>query len=1049
MQHMKKAIALALAVSLSFLNVPLLVQPARADDSDIFGANVQPNVLILIDSSGSMSDQVPTAVYDPKKNYTGSYVYNPNQGKVYKYNTSSKTYSLYKDSISLVPNTSGTPTSEARDSLTNSGYWFGKISGTQYYLFTGNYMNWKAPSSSTTDPKITIARQVISNLIQNTTGVRFGTMKFKSGGGEIISPIGSSTSTLVNGVNSFTQTSVGTVLGEQLRDAGTYYKGQFGYTSPIQLECQPNFIIVISDGLYTGSVQPQAEAAQRYTQDHASGFAGKQNIIVHTIGFGIGVSEPGSVLAANDVLQQAAKNGGGKFYDTNSLAELEAALQDAMQQVAAATFSFATPVVPTTSATGSDKAYLAAFQSNPSRPFWRGYLKAFKRDSSGNVKVDANGVPLDSELVWEAGQQLAGKSGSSRTIYTLIGGTRQAFSKSNTNLTDALLNTGASVFTYKFTDKDSITLTRDFTKQVAAGALAALDVKLVADVPGAVAPPGCSIDCFAYNPNGGDPTSIPPANLGYVGGLNSAVYGNGTKLTSLVLQSSASITRDALIDFIRGIDSIDEDADTNVTEEREWKLGDIFHSSPVLVTPPIAPSSDASYITFRDAQKNRPTILLAAANDGMLHAFQEADGNELWAFVPPDQLGRLKLVAQSFGSHPFFADSSPVVADVKIGSNWKTVAVFGERRGGRSYHALDITDTTNPQYLWSFSDSKLGETWSEAAISKVRMADGSTKFVAIVGGGYDTDDNNVTGKAVFAIDLATGTKLWEYYNNASSDDRQYMNYSIPANPTIADLDRDGYIDRLYIGDVGGQLWKFDLSAAATLSGGLVTNWTGKRMFKADASLPKTPADGEFYPDQAIYAAPIPAFDEQKNLWVYFGTGDRNHPNNTTAPNRFYGIKDNVSMTNGSPLTEANLVNVTSANATVTQGWYFLLGSNEKVLASADVFNKVALFSTFTPTSTSACASGGGEAKLYAVQIATGYAAVDFSTGAALASTDASTTRSKTIGTGIPSKPVVVITESGATISTSVIAATTSQQLPSNPAPPPSAMRKVLYWRDMF
>ena len=54
-----------------------------------------------------------------------------------------------------------------------------------------------------------------------------------------------------------------------------------------------------------------------------------------------------------------------------------------------------------------------------------------------------------------------------------------------------------------------------------------------------------------------------------------------------------------------------------------------------------------------------------------------------------------------------------------------------------------------------------------------------------------------------------------------------------------------------------------------------------------------------------------------------------------------------------------------------------------------------------------------------------------------------------IGTGIPSKPVIVISESGATISTSVIAATTSQQLPSNPAPPPSAMRKVLYWREVF
>ncbi|MGE5849675.1 MAG: pilus assembly protein, partial [Candidatus Methylomirabilota bacterium] len=458
-------------------------------------------------------------------------------------------------------------------------------------------------------------------------------------------------------------------------------------------------------------------------------------------------------------------------------------------------------------------------------------------------------------------------------------------------------------------------------------------------------------------------------------------------------------------------------------------------------------------ITFRDANKTRTTILLTNANDGMLHAFKESDGEELWGFIPADQLGRLKLIARSSGIHPFYADSSPVVADVKIGGSWKTIALFGERRGGRNYHALDITNTTDPKYLWSFSDGKMGETWSEAAISKVKMADGTEKFVAIVGGGYDTDNNNITGKAVFAIDLANGSKLWEYYNNSSSDDRQYMNYSIPANPTITDLDLDSNIDRLYIGDLGGQLWKFGEAddAAKTGKTGL-ENWVGKRIFDAPPSSPPagtSPSAGEFFPEQAIYGAPVPAYDDQRNLWVYFGTGDRNHPNNTTAPNRFYGIKDNVGMANGSVLTESNLVDVTSNNVSATQGWYFKLGDTEKVLASADVFNKVVFFSTFIPTGTTTCTSGGGTAKLYAVQMVTGYAAVDFSTGVALATTDASKIRSKEIGAGIPSKPVIVLTESGATISTAVIAATTSQQLPSNPAPPPSAMRHVLYWRDIF
>jgi hypothetical protein len=146
------------------------------------------------------------------------------------------------------------------------------------------------------------------------------------------------------------------------------------------------------------------------------------------------------------------------------------------------------------------------------------------------------------------------------------------------------------------------------------------------------------------------------------------------------------------------------------------------------------------------------------------------------------------------------------------------------------------------------------------------------------------------------------------------------------------------------------------------------------------------------------------------------------------------------------------VNVTSNNGTPTQGWYVQLGTNERVLSTPNVFNYIVYFSTFTPTTTTTvvCGSGGGNANLYAVQMVTGYAALAWSnSGAPLTTTSASVTRSTNIGTGIPSKPVIEITGSGTTISASVITATTSQQLTSNPAPPPSAMRQVLYWREVF
>ena len=251
--------------------------------------------------------------------------------------------------------------------------------------------------------------------------------------------------------------------------------------------------------------------------------------------------------------------------------------------------------------------------------------------------------------------------------------------------------------------------------------------------------------------------------------------------------------------------------------------------------------------------------------------------------------------------------------------------------------------------------------------------------------------------------------------------------------------------------MGGQVWKCDLSAPATLASGLVDNWLGKRFFAAPltgTNPTNPPSEGEYYPAQAIYGSIIPAYDDQNNLWLYFGTGDRNHPNNTTAPNRIYGITDTPSMTNGTALTESNLVDVTSANNTAPQGWYIRLGTNEKILASADVFNKVVFFSSFTPVSTTICGSTG-DAKLYAVQMSTGYAALDWANGGALLTTSSATdVRAKTIGTGIPTKPIVIVTDSQSIVTANLLVCTTSEQCPINPAPPPTAMRRILYWREL-
>ncbi|HEX2227900.1 MAG TPA: PilC/PilY family type IV pilus protein [Candidatus Binatia bacterium] len=966
---MKKTIAILQVLSILLWNSWNL-KLALADDSDIFGTNIEPNVMILFDSSGSMDEEIfshpyeAATTYSTPAPYTGTKVYR-------KYTTKSDCGSLprpcykeYAATISAVSNSS------ARSALSTNGYWTGRIGGSTVDLFYGNYLNYLACTTcSIQEKKIVIAKRVVTNVINNTNGVRFGVMKFAnnstqgSGGGGMVATIGTAKSTMTTAINNITPSGF-TPLGEQLSDAGRYYRGATlrngtTFSSPIQYACQPNFVILMTDGLQNGSLDVSDIASNRYNNDHASWFSGMQNVIVHTIGFAL---PPGDQAASNAELQQTATNGGGNFFSTNDSAQLERALQDAISQILAATFSFATPVVPTTGTSGVARAYLASFQSNPTRPFWRGYLKAYNRDADGLIQVDANGIPLVSALAWDAGEQLSTKSAASRSIYTLVGGTR-----------------------------------RDFTNSyVTAGLLGAAD----------------------------------------------------------------STERDKIIDFTRGIDRYDEDNDNNTSEARPWKLGDIFHSTPVLVRPPFAVSTDASYLTFKTANASRTAVLLAGSNDGMLHAFRESDGAELWGFIPPDQLDDLKDLTAISAQHDFLVDGSPIAADVKIGATptWKTIAIFGLRRGGKSYYALDVTDTTNPLYLWSFTDSKLGETWSEPVIGRIKLTDGTSKYVAFLGGGYDTPSNNSSGKAFYVIDLTDGTKLWEYYNPGSvSDDRQYMNFSLAAAPRAVDLNSDGHVDRVYIGDVGGQLWKFDFSAPATISGGVITNWNaaerGKRFFVGAPSQANPPPTGEYYPAQGIYTPPAVALDAAKNLWVYFGTGDRNHPNNTSS-NRFYAIKDNTEvngaalMTQDSYFQESSLTNTTSGSGNVNQGFYIALSANEKVLSSADAFASVVFFTTFTPTTATVCGGGGGDAKLYAVNLTTGDAALDLTTGGVLPSGTAAAAAARNIGTGIPSRPIVTIDQNGNIGNPYIITGTTNQQVTNTPVPALST-RRLVGWREVF
>jgi len=485
---------------------------------------------------------------------------------------------------------------------------------------------------------------------------------------------------------------------------------------------------------------------------------------------------------------------------------------------------------------------------------------------------------------------------------------------------------------------------------------------------------------------------------------------------------------------------------------RQWILGAFIHSRPVVI-----------HYGNRD-------VIYVGANDGMLHAFNDADGTELWAFIPPDLLPNLKNFNNSLASLQIFVDGSPKTYVTYVynsdGSQSvsQAILIFGERRGGNCYTALDVTNPSAPKFLWSISPTQmrygtttttstayqeLGQTWSTPIVGQIKNGNG-TKAVAFIGGGYDTNQDNSSpssdthGRAVYVVDILTGSQIWKYSNSNNSS----MKYCIPSDIAPIDVNGDGLIERLYVGDVGGQIWRFDIGDMANNG---TASWTAKVIFTTSGKI--------FYPPDVTFES-----DRGSGTYdmLFFGTGDREKPNDTSVVNTLYAVKDYDNDTNPPvplPLTESNLVDVTgdilqdpnasgSAKTTVLSnlqtksGWYIRLnqspGENqnpgEKCDATAVVFGGAAYFTTFTPSPSSGgvCTLGTGQGNVYILQYQTGNAMFDLNDLGDSQSTGKITVddRSMALGGGIPSGIIVTIIGSTVTAYGGVAGGVFSPQLPN-------------------
>lgn len=910
------------------------------------------------------------------------------------------------------------------------------------------------------------------------------------------------------------------------------------YKSPIKEGCQPNHIVLLSDGLPTkntvagtiigtgGSTKPvdtkvckktsttvtkqecldfvaarSAETATPmtgivceipakeyaaldpknpkadYGQDHKCGpelarflanndqIQGKPGSIIktHTIGMKLGVStaeEDNST--AERYLKAIAKAGKGEYYRADTAEELLLAFQTIIATAMTDSSSFASPAISVNVFNRlyhNNEIYFTFFRPS-NKIAWEGNVKRY------NLCTAKTGCT--SSIVGKGNTPAVGSDGG-------------------------ILNTAQDVWsTLSEPDGPKVTMAG------AGGVLPAPDNRNI------------------YTNTTGD------AAVALTDAVN-AVKTTNSSLTAAMLnvatEANPTTARNELINWIRGY------SDAAAGTLREWRFGDPLHSTPGVFT------------YGKELDGTPKTKVIVNTNEGAIRMLDGKTGIEDWMFIPRDMLAIQKDLKDNptAAQRKYGIDGRPVVWTRDHNYNGiidgpDSVWVFtGMRRGGRNIYALQVTpDTSNPpahkpRLMWTIFGgqtteqgdfSKLGQTWSTPIVAKV-LYNGAPKQVLLFGGGFDPTTQDVTtnyqqqasmGNTIYMVDPLDGGKLLWSAGNANNSSANLkltgMNYSIPSDLTVIDGDGDGLMDRIYVGDTGGQVWRIDIRDVGkgyAVGGRLATlgdpsSEAGKRRF--------------FYPPDVArltdtkYSPYAQDFD-----LVLIGSGHRPNPLNKTVQDRLYAFRDrqtgwligdandgksgnavqdtpaflDQTVAGGSApavtkfftITEDKLYDATvevlnntatpvttldGAKAAIQKslGWKVELANlgdggaknfiGEKALAKPLVLNGIAYYTTFVPpqpkattTQTDACNTSFDQGT------AKSYA-INILTGEGGLPNKK---RAEEIGGGIPAEPIAVFTENGITVYASVgsgkVDDPTSPPALKTIGPSGTLPRETVYW----
>ncbi len=862
-------------------------------------------------------------------------------------------------------------------------------------LYSGNYIYWYNTVGVTSKSRLVIAKEAIASLIKSTPSVDFGLEVFNNNsgdtssdknGGRIVDKVMTRDSTqtqdLINKVNNLNAAGW-TPLCESMYETYRYYAGKavyYGdddststpardisaedggvYLSPFKACQERSYVILMTDGQPTndgaanslvatltgkgaieGSYMPTLTEWMNNFDIDGDASNGAQHVTTYTIGFG-----QSAVDSAGKLLTETAVRGGGEYYPATSSTALQKAFQATILDILNSSSSLSSPAIANNNfdrTRSLDSVYYSMFMPS-NKSVWQGNIKKLTMNASG-ILVDSLGVPAinaDGNIKDDAS--------------TYWGGVQDG---------NAVAEGGIAAMLGDVT-------TRKILTDLSASAL--------------------------LEPN--------VANL-------KTYYGLTTDAELSLELGVAEADLSEYLNWLKGLDVDDQNGNSEVTDYRSDIFADPLHSKPLA-------------ITYVESGK-QVVRLLVGTNAGFLHLFTDNGDTvtENWAFIPAQLLasGLSLRDAPDSSVHQYGMDLSPIAIKVyQSGSVQKIIAIVGMRRGGSSYYALDITSPDSPTLAWKIDSSSTGfselaQTWSMPSVGTFSYNVGSVATVnpgLVFGGGYDTNKdsctpsdsetcNDVTGRAVYIVDALTGDKIWSIDGaSCAADDKHCIRDSIPSQVGILDSDDDGYIDRIYTGDTGGNVWRMDLAGSDTSKWSIIklaslggdTASTDRRFFTAPVIV-RTFENNVIKSDDAQFSYNKVPYDG-----ILFGSGDRAHPASSIAVDDAFYLLHDYAITptlfgeDGFPakpasLTVNNLYDITSdpvgsysgeqvlnvfADMSNLSGWQYRFTSiGEKSLGQGAVLEGTVYFTSFVPNSTVNIGCGVGDLGtgwLYAVDLHSG------------------------------------------------------------------------------